>query len=159
MFRVTAQIKPVRGFGRALTVLGVVSASSLALAAPALAVGSPQAGTAAYDCGLVASEPHVSADGSEITGIGASLCLGTGWQDQKLVVTLEEQPFPTLYVVRAQASTSYSSSPLLLRTVSWTCTGSGTHPYTIETSWYGKNGSAYSYKFSEQTVSITCATR
>jgi hypothetical protein len=153
MFKLSAKAKR---FARFLTVTTVASASALALATPALAAGNPQASAPVYDCQLFAFEPWLSANGDVITGLGASLCLGTGWQDQKLVVSIEERPFPTLYVVKAQASTGYTSLPLLLKTVSWNCAGTGTHLYTIETSWYGINGSVYSYKFSSETVSITC---
>ncbi len=154
MFRLSAKAKRL---ARLMTVTTVASVSALALTTPALAAASPQASPPVYDCQLFASEPWLSASGDVITGLGGSLCLGTGWQQQELVVSIEEQAFPTLYVVRAQASTGYTSLPLVLKPVSWNCAGTGTHLYTVETSWYGINGSAYAYKFSSETVSITCS--
>ena len=154
MFRFSA---PAKSLTRSLIATAVVSVSALALGAtPALATTASQASAPSYRCHFLAFEPRLSADGHEITGKGASLCRGTGWQDQQIVVTLEEQLFPTLYVVRAQASTGYSPSPHLSQAVSWNCTGTGTHLYTIETSWYGQNGAVYSYKFPPESVSITC---
>jgi hypothetical protein len=151
-------IRPAKKFTRSLIVTVAASGSALALsAAPALAADSSQAGVPFYRCHLSASEPFVAAEGNEIVGIGSSLCVGTGWQDQKLVVTIEEQVFSTLYVVRAQASTGYSRSPFLFRPVVWNCTGAGTHLYTVETSWYGRNGAAYGYTFPPRSVTITCA--
>lgn len=133
----------------------VTGASVLALAAPpAFAATRSQS---FYDCRLSAFEPRVSWDHHVITGLGASMCFGTGWQDQKLVVTLLAQPLPTLYEVIAQASTGYTSAGTLEKSVSWTCTFTGTRTYTLETSWYGKNGAAYSYKFPAQSVKLTCA--
>lgn len=133
------------------------SASVLALTAtPALAAGDSRASVPYYRCHLYASEPFVAAQGHEIVASGASVCVGNGWQDQKLVVTLVEQIFSTLYVVRAQASTRYSRSPILSKAVVWNCTGSGTHRYTVETSWYGRNGAAYGYTFPPKTVTLTC---
>lgn len=123
----------------------VAGASVLALAAPpAFAASQSQPW---YNCRLFAFEPRVSADHHVITGLGASMCFGAGWQDQKLVVTLLAKPLPTLYEVLAQASTSYTSAGTLEKSVSWTCTFTGTRTYTLETSWYGKNGAAYSFKF------------
>lgn len=123
---------------------------------PALASSTAPATAPFYYCELSAAQPHVSDDGHQITAFGSSVCAGTGWQDQKIVVTLEEHLFSTLYVDRAQASTDYSSSRLLLQKVSWDCTGSGTHLFTVETSWYGKDGTAYAYKFATD-VSLTCS--
>jgi hypothetical protein len=140
-----------------LTVIMVAGVSALALGTPAQAAQGPSSGPPGYDCLLLSSEPVLSANGDVIRGLGASLCLGTGWQDQELVVSIEEQAFSTLYVVRAKVSTGYSSLPLLADSVSWNCAGTGTHLYTIETSWYGINGSVYAYKFSAETVSITCS--
>lgn len=143
---------------RSLTVTVTVSASALVLGAPpALAATQSQASGPPYRCQLFASEPKLSTDGHEITGLGTSMCTGTGWQDQKIVVTLEAQPLPTLYVVLAQASTDYSSSPFLEQTVSWPCTFSGTGTYTIETSWYGTNGAVYSYKYPGKSLNLTCS--
>jgi hypothetical protein len=151
-------IRPAKKFTRSLIVTVAVSASALALSAtPALGAVSSQAGVPFYHCHLSASEPFVTAEGHVIVAIGSSLCVGTGWQDQKLVVTIEEQVFSTLYVVKAQASTDYSGSPFLFRPVVWNCTGTGTHLYTVETSWYGRNGAAYAYTFPPSSVTITCA--
>ncbi len=143
---------------RSLIVTVAVGASVLALAAtPAVAAGDSGASVPVYRCDLFASEPFVTAQGHEIAGSGNSLCVGSGWQDQRLVVTIEEQIFSTLYVVRAQASTRYSTTPFLSKAVVWNCTGSGTHRYTIETSWYGRSGAAYGYTFPPKTVTLTCA--
>jgi hypothetical protein len=142
---------------RSLTVTAVVSASALVLAAtPAVAASQSQVSVPSYHCHLFASEPKLSTDGHEITGLGTSTCTGTGWQDQKLVVTLEAQILPMLYVVVAQVSTDYSSSRSLQQTVSWPCTFSGTGTYTIETSWYGENGAVYSYKYPGKSLNLTC---
>lgn len=150
-------IHPAKKFTRSLIVTVVAGASALALSAtPALAASS-QAGAPFYHCSLSAFEPFVAAEGHEIVGVGASLCMGTGWQDQKLVVTIEEQVMPTLYVVKAQASTGYSGSPFLFRPAVWNCTGTGTHLYTVETSWYGRNGAVYDYRYPPRSVTITCA--
>lgn len=155
MFRL---IRPAKKSTRSLIVMVAASASALALSAtPAFAAGSSHASMPFYRCNLFASEPFVVAEGHEIVAIGASLCVGTGWQDQKLVVTIEEQVLSTLYVVKAQASTGYSGSPFLFRPVAFGCTGSGTHLYTVEASWYGSNGAAYDYKFSPRSVTLTCA--
>lgn len=145
-------------YRRSLVVTTLISASLLGLTAPS-AVAASQSPTDPiyYACHLYAFEPRVSFDHHEITGFGASQCFGTGWQDQKLVVTLLAHPFPTLYVVVAQASTGYSSSSILKQTVSWACTFSGTRTYTLETSWYGRNGDAYGFKFPPQSVTLTCA--
>lgn len=143
---------------RPLTVTAVAGASALVLAAPpALAASQSPTGAGGYRCLLFASEPRVSADGHEIIGRGQSVCTGTGWQDQKIVVTLEAQPFPTLYVVLAQASTAYSSSRVLTQTVTWPCNFSGTRTYTVETSWYGQNGTVYSYRFPAENLALTCS--
>jgi hypothetical protein len=151
-------IRHAKKFTRSLIATVAVSASVLTLSAtPALGAVSSQAGVPFYRCHLFASEPFVAAEGHEIVGIGSSLCVGTGWQDQKVVVTIEEQVLSTLYVVRAQVSTNYSTSPFLFRLVVWNCTGTGTHLYTVETSWYGRNGAAYSYTFPARSVTITCA--
>lgn len=145
-------------YARSLTVTAVVSASALVVAAPpAAAASQTKASVPPYHCQLFASEPRVSADGHEITGLGTSTCTGTGWQDQKLVVSLEAQPLPWLYEVLAQASTDYSSSPFLQQKVSWPCSFSGTGTYTIETSWYGKNGAVYSYKYPGKSLKLTCS--
>ncbi|SRR5260370_22444007 len=145
-------------YTRPLAVTMVVSASALVFTAPSAgAARLSQASVPPYRCHLFASEPRLSTDGHEITGVGASKCTGTGWQEQKLVVSLEAQPFPTLCEVLAQASTGYSSSPSLKETVSWPCTFSGTRPYTIETSWYGTNGAVYSYKYPAQSLNLTCS--
>jgi len=143
---------------KSLVATAVVSISVLALAAPS-AVAASQSPTDPiyYACHLYAFEPRVSFDQHAITGFGASQCFGTGWQDQKLVVTLLAHPLPTLYIVVAQASTGYSSSSILKETVSWACTFSGTRTYTLETSWYGRSGAAYGYKFALQSVKLTCA--
>ncbi|HZR54707.1 MAG TPA: hypothetical protein VFB06_35060 [Streptosporangiaceae bacterium] len=140
---------------RSLVATVVVSISVLALAAPP-AVAATQS-QPFFSCQLFAFQPTVSADHHEITGFGASTCWGNGWQDQKLVVTLLAQPLPTLYQVLAQASTGYSSSWVLRQRVSWACTFTGTRTYTLETSWYGRNGDAYSYKFPPRSIKLTCA--
>jgi hypothetical protein len=136
-------------------VTAVAGAGVLALAAPpAVAASQSQS---FYNCRLFAFEPKVSANHHVITGLGASMCFGTGWQDQKLVVTLLAQPLPTLYQVIAQASTGYTAGGTLEKSVSWTCTFTGTRTYTLETSWYGKDGAAYGYKFPPQSVKLSCA--
>lgn len=145
-------------YRRSLALTTMVSAGVLAIAAPpAVAASQSRADQVIYGCHLYAFEPRVSFDHHEITGFGASQCFGTGWQDQKLVVTLLAHPFPTLYIVVAKASTGFSSSSILKQTVSWTCTFSGTRTYTLETSWYGRNGAAYGYTFPPQSVTLTCA--
>lgn len=150
-------IAPAKRYIRSLTMMAAVSACALVLAAPpALAASQSQASVPGYDCHLFASEPRVSADGHEITGRGAAVCTGTGWQDQKIVVTLEAKPFPTLYEVLARASTDYSSSRFLQQTVSWACTFSGTRTYTVETSWYGQDGALYG-AINSPDVSLTCS--
>lgn len=155
MFKFTALAKT---HTRPLTVTAVAGVSAFMLAAPpALAASQSPASAPGYRCQLLASEPKVSADGHEIIGSGTSICTGTGWQDQKIVVTLEAQPLPTLYEVLAQASTDYSSSRTLTQTVSWPCTFSGTRTYTVETSWYGQNGAVYSYKYPGKNLSLTCS--
>jgi hypothetical protein len=155
MFKLIAMTKR---HTRSLIVMAVVSASTLVLTAtPAVAASQSQAVVPSYHCQLFASEPKVSTDGHEITGRGASMCTGTGWQDQKIIVTLEAQPLPWLYVVLAQTSTDYSSSPFLEQTVSWPCTYTGTGTFTIETSWYGENGAVYSYKYPAKSLDLNCS--
>jgi hypothetical protein len=138
-----------------LTLTAVVAASALGFAAqPALA--SQSQGNGPFQCRVFASEPKVSVDGTRIFGHGSSICTGTGYQDQKIVVTLEEHPFPTLYRVLAQASTDYRASREVHQKVSWSCTLSGTHTYTIETSWYGQDGALYG-AINSPDVSLTCS--
>lgn len=139
-------------------IVTVAGASALVLtASPAGAVSQQQASRPPYSCKLFASEPRVSPDRHEITGLGTSRCTGTGWQDQKIVVTLEANPLPTLYLVLAQASTAYSSSASLKQTVSWPCTFTGTGTYTVETSWYGANGAVYSYEYPGKSIKLNCS--
>lgn len=155
MFKFIALAKT---YPRSLTVTAVAGASAFMLAAPpALAASQSPASAPSYRCQLFASEPRVSADRHEIIGSGTSMCTGTGWQDQKIVVTLEARPLPTLYEVLAQASTDYSSSRSLSQTVSWTCNFTGTRTYTVETSWYGQNGAVYSYKYPGKSLALTCS--
>lgn len=132
----------------------VVGASVLALAAPSAVAA--HASVPSYRCMLSATEPVVSGNGHAITGFGSAMCAGTGWQDQKLSVLLLAHPFPTLYEVVAKASTDYTSVPFLRLTVTWPCTFSGTRLYTVETSWSGDDGAAYSYKFPAQSLKLTC---
>ena len=155
MFKFIALAKT---YPRSLTVTAVAGASAFMLAAPpALAASQSPASPPSYHCQLFASEPKVSGGGHEIIGSGTSMCTGTGWQDQKIVVTLEARPFPTLYEVLAQASTDYSSSRSLSQTVTWPCNFTGTRTYTVETSWYGQNGAVYSYKYPGKSLSLTCS--
>jgi hypothetical protein len=155
MFRLIALAKK---YTRPLIVPVVVGASALVLTAqPAGAVSQSQPSVPPYHCQIFASEPKLSTDGHAITGVGTSMCTGTGWQDQKLVVTLEAQPLPTLFQVLAQASTDYSSSPSLEQTVSWPCPFITPGPYTIETSWYGQSGAVYSYKYPAKSLNLTCS--
>ena len=70
---------------------------------------------------------------------------------------LEAHNFPTLYEVLAQASSDYSSKRSLRETVSWPSTFSGTRTYTMETAWYGQDGTLYAYKFPAESVSLTCS--
>lgn len=141
---------------KSLTMSTAAGASVLALAAPP-AVAASQSQASFYRCLLSAAEPVVSGNGHAITGFGASMCAGTGWQDQKLTVLLLAHPFPTLYEVVARASTSYSSAPFQRLTVTWPCTFTGTRLYTVETSWSGGDGSEYGYKFPAQSVELTCS--
>lgn len=150
-------IARAKRYTRPLAVAAMVGTSALVLAAPpALAASQSQAGGPPYHCQIFASEPKVSTDGHEITGFGTSRCTGTGWQDQKIVVSLESHNLPTLYVVVAQASTDYSSSASLQQTVSWPCTFSGTGTYTVETSWYGNDGNLYSFNYPGKSLTLTC---
>lgn len=155
MFKFVALAKM---YTTSLTVTAVAGASAFMLAAPpAHAASKSPASAPGYRCHLSASEPKVSADGHEIIGSGTSMCTGSGWQDQKIVVTLEALPLPTLYQVLAQASTDYSSSRSLTQSVSWPCDFSGTRTYTVETSWYGQNGAVYSFKYPGKSLSLTCS--
>jgi hypothetical protein len=147
----------VKKCATATAATAVVATSAWAFGtSPAAASQSEGAGPPS-DCRLFAGEPRLSPDGHTITGLGTSRCMGTGWEDQKLVVTLEAKPLPWLYLVVAQASTEYTSSPSLEQTVSWPCTPGVTGVYTIETSWYGKDGELYSFKYPGTSITLTCA--
>ena len=155
MFKFTELTKRHTG---PLAVAAAVSVSALVLAAsPALAASQPQTSVPRFDCHVFASEPVVTNGGHEITARGGSTCTGSGWQDQKITVLLLAHPFPTLYEVLAQASTDYSSSRVLRETASWACTFTGTRTYTMETAWYGDNGTRYAYQSPPQSVSLTCS--
>lgn len=143
---------------RSLIALTVAGGGAVMLAAPPAAATEPQTPVAPYRCQLFASEPRMSPDGHEITGVGSSRCTGTGWQDQKITVTLEEQVLPTLFLVVAQSSTDFSSSQYLQQTVAWPCTFNGTATYTIETSWYGQSGATYAYQYPGHSIKLTCST-
>jgi hypothetical protein len=150
-------ISLAKRYSRPLTVAALVGTSALALAAPpALAASQSQDGR--FRCDLFTSEPKVSPDGHAITGTGTSRCTGTGWQDQKVVVTLETQPLPGLLEVVAQASTDYSSSSSVQATLSWPCTFTGPRTYLLETSWYGDDGNRYAFDYpsSKRTITLTC---
>ena len=61
------------------------------------------------------------------------------------------------YNVVAQASTDYSSSSSLSQKVSWSCIPGVTATYTIETSWYGRNGELYSFAYPGASIKLTCS--
>lgn len=149
-------IARAKRYTRPLAVAAVVSTTALVLAAPPALAASQ--GLDGFRCDLFTSAPKVSPDGHAITGTGTSRCIGTGYQDQKVVVSLETQILPGLYSIVAQSSTDYSSSSSVQATVSWPCTYGGPRTYTIETSWYGDNGSRYAFDYpsSKRTVTLTC---
>ena len=147
----------VKRYTTAAAATAVAGASTLAFAAPPAAASQPPSAGPPSGCQLFASEPRLSPDGHEIIGVGTSRCLGTGWEDQKLVVALQSKPLPWIYNVVAQASTDYSSSPSLSQKVSWSCIPGVTATYTIETSWYGRNGELYSYAYPGTSIKLTCS--
>ena len=123
-----------RKFTRTAAVTAAAAAAALALTVPPAFATASRPGTTFYNCGLRVTEPSLHQH--VITGIASSSCYGTGWQDQKLVVSVEEYILPWLIAVKAQATTGYSSKASLVQRVSFDCTGTGTHVYTIEASWY-----------------------
>ena len=144
-------------YTRPLTVAALAGTSALVLAAPP-AMAATQSQDGRFRCDLFTSEPKVSPDGHTITGTGTSRCTGTGWQDQRVVVTLETQLIPGLLEVVAQSSTDYSSSSTVQATLSWPCTFTGPRTYLLETSWNGDDGDRYAYDYpsSKRTITLTC---
>ncbi|HLK00325.1 MAG TPA: hypothetical protein VKU39_10515 [Streptosporangiaceae bacterium] len=143
-----------RKFTRTATVTTAVTAAALALAVPQALATTSHSGTATYNCGLRVTEPSLHEH--VISGIASSSCYGTGWQDQKLVVSVEEYILPWLIAVKAQATTGYSSKASLVQHVSFDCTATGTHVYTIEASWYGASGDVYAFRYPPKKITLTC---
>lgn len=137
-----------------LTMTAVSSVAALALTVPAAQAAPAHEALNFYNCAIGVSEPTVH-DGV-LSGFASSACVGNGWQDQQLVVNVEEYLFPTLIVVRARATTGYSSSSRLFERVSFKCTGTSEHYYTIEASWYGAGGNAYAYRYPPIKRKLAC---
>jgi hypothetical protein len=118
----------------------------------ALASTAPVAGS--YNCTVRVTEPTMHAH--VIYGLATSQCTGTGWQDQRLKVSIEEFVFPTLIEVKATAITDFSASSTLSQWVTFNCAGTGTHYYSVEASWTGADGNAHDYRYPPKEERLSC---